>query len=137
MNIIQRLGEVFRKSKPSELGLENKIDIAEYNKAKEALEKTKAEHEALIQSNNRIREETKSIAADIEKLQLEIRTQKILNILSAVPLTDEKRKELLQSLVNGNLTIDTIRESYEPLTNKKNDIKGTKLPQRSTPDHIR
>jgi len=40
MNIIQRLGEVFRKSKPSELGLENKIDIAEYNKAKEALEKT-------------------------------------------------------------------------------------------------
>jgi chromosome segregation ATPase len=141
-NIIQRLGKAFRKSNGSNESLENKIDtqtvsIEEYNKAKEAFEKTKAEYEALTKENERIREETKSITTNIQKLQSEIRTQKITNILSGLTLTDERKQKLLETLVNSNLDIDTIKETYEPL--KKNDSKNkeTKLPQKSIPDHIR
>jgi len=112
------------------------VSIEEYNKVKKATEEVQAKADSLSKINERKIEENKSIITNIEKLQSEIRIEKIANILSALTFkTDEERSKLLQTLVNSDLSIDFIRETYEPF--KKNNInKGeTKLPQKSVPDN--
>jgi len=111
------------------------VSIEEYNKEKKELEELQAKAQSLKKVNERIKEENKSIITNIEKLQSEIRIEKIANILSALSFkTDEERQKLLQTLVNSDLSIDFIRETYEPIkTNKKKQYE-TKLPQKSIPE---
>jgi hypothetical protein len=53
--------------------------------------------------------------------------KKIANILSALSITDEKRNHLLETLVNSDLSIEDIKETYDPIiTNKKNNSKDNK-----------
>ena len=72
-----------------------------------------------------------------QALEAQVRELQVKNILSVVPFeTEEKRTKVLQGLVNSNVTIDFIRETYEPFIKQNNQNKSsskeTKLPQKST-----
>jgi len=70
-----------------------------------------------------------------QALEAQVRELQVKNILSVVPFeTEEKRTKVLQGLVNSNVTIDFIRETYEPFIKQQNksSSKETKLPQKPT-----
>ena len=92
---------------------------------------------SLEKSNQDIINQNDVIIAETEYLQYETRVNQMTNILSRLSITDQERKKLLQTLVNSDLTIEFIEETYQPIitTTKKNNISivETKLPQKSTP----
>jgi hypothetical protein len=110
------------------------VPIEEYNKLKEAVEQQEAIRDSLTKENERIMKENEVTLAEIEVLEQDIRVQRIENILITVPFRSEQaRSEVLKSLVNSNLSIKDIEDTYSTLK-KTIPTVGTKLPQKSIPD---
>jgi hypothetical protein len=109
------------------------VPIDEYNKLRKELEQRQAIRDSLTKENERIIKQTEITLAEIEQVEFEMRIEKIKNILSALSITNEERGKLLETLVNSDLSVEFIAETYAPIT-KKNIIVETKLPQKSIPD---
>jgi len=112
------------------------VPIEEYNKAKQALEQTKAQITSLEQANETIINQNDITLAETERLEADIRVLKIKNILDATTLSHAQKEEQLQILPRSNLSVEFIEETYKPITKKNNVIStvGTKLPQKNIPD---
>ena len=96
----------------------------------EQLDKAKITKKIVISDREKQKQE-------LLKLEAENRQLKVAGILAMVPFkTEEKRTIVLEGLVNSNVTIDFIRETYEPFIKQNNQNKSsskeTKLPQKST-----
>jgi DNA primase catalytic subunit len=109
------------------------VPIEEHNKTKQALEEANARILSLENENQDIINQTDLIVAETEYTQLETRSLQIKSILSRLNITQQERNKLLQTLVNSDLTVDVIAETYAPISYKKNKFE-TKLPQKSSPD---
>lgn len=118
---------------------EETISLEEFNKVKEAnesLKKENAELKSLTTEKDNVisglkqgNEDLTNRVAAIEKAS---RTEKIANVLSAVTFkTDEERNKRLDTLVNSNLEIDAIKETYEPLISATKSAAVTRLPQKN------
>jgi uncharacterized coiled-coil DUF342 family protein len=118
------------------------VSVEEHAKLKQAFDEIKKERDELkslsTEKDNVIsglKEQNENITNRVASIEKEIRTKDVANILSAMTFkTDEDRSKRLETLVNSNLTIDSIKETYEPLVSAS-QIKQAKtsLPQKSTP----
>jgi hypothetical protein len=106
------------------------VPIEEYIHAKQALQEANARILSLEKENQNIINQTDLIVAETEYTESETRTIQIKNILSRLNMKEQERNKLLQTLVNSDLTVEFIAETYAPISYKKNNFE-TKLPQRS------
>jgi len=116
------------------------VSIEEHEKLKQALDEIKKERDELKSLSSEkdnvisgLKEQNENITNRVASIEKEIRTKDVANILSAMTFkTDEDRSKRLETLVNSNLTIDSIKETYEPLVSAS-QVKSAKtsLPQKS------
>jgi hypothetical protein len=116
------------------------ISIEEYNKTKQALEQANNKIISLEKANEDIINKNEITLAETEYIESEVRSIQIENILSRINnITDQERNKLQQTLVNSDLSVDFIEDTYKRISKtKKNNINRvaaeTKLPQKSIPD---
>ena len=104
------------------------VPIEEYNKLKQVVDEKEAIRDALTRENERIMKENDVTIAEAERLESEIRVEKIRNILQATTLTDAEKEKQLQVLPTSGLSIEFIQSTYEPITKKNINKFETKLP---------
>ena len=109
------------------------VSLKEHIKTKQALEEANNKIISLTKANEDIITKNEISLAETEYIESETRTKQIESILSRLNLTEQERNKLLQTLVNSDLSIEFIEETYQPIT-KKTITVGTKLPQKSLPD---
>ena len=109
------------------------VPIEEYHKTKQALDEANNKIASLTKEKEDIINRNEITIAETEYIESETRIEQIASILSRLNLREQERRKLQQTLVNSDLSIEFIQETYEPIT-KKNIQIGTKLPQRSIPD---
>lgn len=118
------------------------VSIEEHTKLQEQLKQANEEIKSLKSLTNekdtvisQLKQGNEDLTNRVGTIEKEIRTKEIANVLSAVTFkTDEERSKRLETLVNSNLAIDAIRETYEPLISAqstKSASISTKLPQKS------
>jgi hypothetical protein len=114
------------------------VPIEEYNQTKQALEQANARVLSLQKANQDIINKNEITLAETEYTEFQVRTEQITSILARLNLPEQERIKLQQILVNSDLSIEFIEETYRPIS-KKNNINNnriaaeTKLPQKSVP----
>jgi hypothetical protein len=114
------------------------VPIEEYNKIKQALEQANARVLSLQKANQDIINKSEITLAETEYIESQVRSIQIENILSKINnITDQERNKLQQTLVNSDLSVEFIEDTYRRIS-KKNNINNnriveTKLPQNSVP----
>lgn len=108
------------------------IPIEEFNKTRQALEEVNNKIHTLTKKNEDMINKNEISLAEIEYVEFQIRIDKIANILSRLNLSEQERSKLQQTLVNSDLAIEFIEETYAPISKK--NIFETKLPQKSIAD---
>ncbi len=109
------------------------VPIVEFNNLKQELEEANARVLSLTKEKEDIINKNEIAIAESEYTESQTRTKQIESILSKTNITGQEQKKLLQTLVNSDLTVDFIAETYAPISYKKNNFE-TKLPQKSIAD---
>ena len=107
------------------------VTLEEHNRLKQTLEQANARINSLTKANEDIINKNDVTLAETELLEYQTRVDKITNILARINnISEQERNKLLQTLINSDLSIEFIEETYRPIVTKKSNIE-TKLPQKN------